>query len=171
VKTDSNHVPTSVDAYTVGALKEWFNDRDLATDLQLSLNKNRLASMGSNFCDHTKLGFKDAAALEKAHKSVDLKYLRQTNKMRCGSFTTQLLSTRQRRRPCQKSGRTRRHWRMLTSTSPTSKHLCTRSCSNKHTHLKDSDTMLTLENTHDAIKRAQNYIDRQDTVGEKRVVF
>ena len=37
--------------------------------------------MGSNFCDHTKLGFKDAAALEKAHKTVDLKYLRQTNRM------------------------------------------------------------------------------------------
>ena len=71
-KTDSNHVPTSVDAYTDGALEEWFNHRDLATDLQLSLNKNRLASnMGSNFCDHTKLGFKDAAALEKAHKAVD----------------------------------------------------------------------------------------------------
>jgi hypothetical protein len=27
VKTDSNHVPTSVDAYD-GALKEWFDDRD-----------------------------------------------------------------------------------------------------------------------------------------------
>ena len=82
VKTDSNHVPTSVDAYTDGALKEWFDDRDLATDLQLSFNKNRLslASMGSNFCDHTKLGFKDAAALEKAHKAVDLKYLRLTNR-------------------------------------------------------------------------------------------
>jgi hypothetical protein len=26
-------------------------------------------------------GFKDAAAMEKAHKSVDLKYLRQTNRM------------------------------------------------------------------------------------------
>jgi hypothetical protein len=37
--------------------------------------------MGSNFCDHTKLGFKDAAALDKAHKTVDLKYLRQTNRM------------------------------------------------------------------------------------------
>jgi hypothetical protein len=48
--------------------------------MQLSLNKNRLASVGSNFCDHTKLGFKDAAALEKAHKAVDLKYLRQTNR-------------------------------------------------------------------------------------------
>jgi hypothetical protein len=55
VKTDSNHVPTSVDAYTVGALEEWFNDRDLATDLHLSLNKNHLASMGSNVCDHTRL--------------------------------------------------------------------------------------------------------------------
>jgi hypothetical protein len=31
--------------------------------------------------DHTKLGFKDAAVLEKAHKAVDLKYLRQTNRM------------------------------------------------------------------------------------------
>jgi hypothetical protein len=39
------------------------------------------------------------------------------------------------------------------------------------TNLMDSDTMITLENTNDAIKRAQNYIDRQDTVGEKRVVF
>ena len=35
----------------------------------------------------------------------------------------------------------------------------------------DSDTMFTLENTNDAIKRAQNYIDRQDTVGGKRVAF
>jgi hypothetical protein len=75
VKTDNNHVPTSVDAYNNVALEEWFNDRDLATNLQMSLNKNRLASMGSNFCDHTKLGFKDSAALEKAHKAVDLKYL------------------------------------------------------------------------------------------------
>jgi hypothetical protein len=39
------------------------------------------ASMGSNFCDHTKLGFKDAVALEKAHKAVDRKYLRLTNRM------------------------------------------------------------------------------------------
>jgi hypothetical protein len=81
-----------VDAYTVGALKEWFDDRDLATDLQMSLNKNRLAPMGSNFWDHTKLGFKDAAALEKAHTSV-VKYLRQTNRMAVRLFTTQFLST------------------------------------------------------------------------------
>ena len=31
--------------------------------------------------------------------------------------------------------------------------------------------MLTLENTNDSIKRAQNYIDCQDTNGEKRVAF
>ena len=36
VKLDSNHVPTSVDAYNDGALEEWCDDRDLATDLQLS---------------------------------------------------------------------------------------------------------------------------------------
>jgi hypothetical protein len=29
----------------------------------------------SNFCDHTKLGFKDANALLRTHKDVDLKYL------------------------------------------------------------------------------------------------
>jgi hypothetical protein len=39
------------------------------------------------------------------------------------------------------------------------------------TNLIDSDTMLTLENTNDAINRAQNYIDRQDTDGEKHVSF
>ena len=82
-------MPTSVDAYTVGALKEWFDDRDLAADLQLSLNKNRLASMGSNFCDHTKLGFEDAAALEKAHKAVDLKTSDRRTEWRCCSFTMQ----------------------------------------------------------------------------------
>ena len=40
-----SHVPTSVDAYNDGALEEWFDDRDLATDLLLSLNINRLSSM------------------------------------------------------------------------------------------------------------------------------
>jgi hypothetical protein len=35
----------------------------------------------------------------------------------------------------------------------------------------DSDTMLTLENTNDAIKRAENYIQRLDTDGDKRVAF
>ena len=48
-KTDSNHVPTSVDAYNDGALEEWFDDRDLATDLQLSLNKNRFGVNGVKF--------------------------------------------------------------------------------------------------------------------------
>ena len=78
---DSNHVPTSVDAYTDDALNEWFEDKDIATGLQLSLNKNRLTSLGSNFTDYKKLGFKDEAALAKAHKSIDLKYLRQLNRM------------------------------------------------------------------------------------------
>ena len=47
-KKDSNHVPTSVDAYTDAALKDWFEDTDIATGLLLSLNKNRLTSLGSN---------------------------------------------------------------------------------------------------------------------------
>ena len=80
-KNDSNHVPTSVDAYTDAALKGWFEDKDIATGLLLSLNKNRLTSLGSNFTDFKKLGFKDEEALAKAHKSIDLKYLRQLNRM------------------------------------------------------------------------------------------
>jgi len=78
-KNDSNHVPTSVDAYTVAALKEW--DKDIATGLLLSLNKNRLTELGSNFTDYKKLGFRDEDALKKAHKSIDLKYLRKLNRM------------------------------------------------------------------------------------------
>ena len=80
-KNESNHVPTSVDAYTEADLKEWFEDKDIATGLQLSLNKNRLMSLGSNFTDFKKLGFKNEDALAKAHKSIDLKYLRQLNRM------------------------------------------------------------------------------------------
>ena len=80
-ESDSNHVPTSVDAYTDAALKEWFEDKDIATGLLLSLNKNRLTSLGSNFTDFKKLGFKNEDALAKAHKSIDLKYLRQLNRM------------------------------------------------------------------------------------------
>ncbi len=80
-ESDSNHVPTSVDAYTESTLKEWFEDKDIATVLQLSLNKNRLTSLGSNFTDYQKLGFKDEDALVKDHKSIDLKYLRQFNRM------------------------------------------------------------------------------------------
>ena len=56
--SDSNH-PTSVDEYTNDALKEWFEDKDIVTVLQLSLNKNH----GSNFTDYKKLGFKDEATL------------------------------------------------------------------------------------------------------------
>ena len=39
------------------------------------------------------------------------------------------------------------------------------------TDLIDSDTMLTLENTDDAIKRAENYLQRQDIEGDKRTAF
>jgi len=101
-KNDSNHVPTSVDAYTDAALKEWFEDKDIATGLLLSLNKNRLTSLGSNFTDHKKLGFKDEEALAKAHKSIDLKYLRQLNRMvtrllHDAVFEPQARQTRQRK--------------------------------------------------------------------------
>jgi hypothetical protein len=79
--SDSNHVPTSVDAHTDDALKEWFEHKDIATGLQLSLNKNRMTELGSNFTDFKKLGFRDETALTKAHKSIDLKYLRKLNRM------------------------------------------------------------------------------------------
>ena len=39
--------------------------------------------LGSNFCDHTKLGFRDEAALKKSHKAVDLAYLRKINRSAC----------------------------------------------------------------------------------------
>jgi predicted RNase H-like nuclease (RuvC/YqgF family) len=39
------------------------------------------------------------------------------------------------------------------------------------TNLMDSDTVLTLENTDEAINRAQNYMQRQDNDGEKHVAF
>ena len=39
------------------------------------------------------------------------------------------------------------------------------------TDLMDSDTMLTLENVDDAIKRAENYLQRQDIDGDKRTAF
>ena len=39
------------------------------------------------------------------------------------------------------------------------------------TNLMDSVTMLTVENTNEAMQSAQNYIDRQDIDGEKRVAF
>jgi len=39
------------------------------------------------------------------------------------------------------------------------------------TKLMDSDTVLTLENTDEAIKRAQTYMQRQDNDGEKHVAF
>ncbi len=45
-------------------------------------NKNRLSNLGSNFTDYNKkLGLKDEASLTQAHKCLDLKYLRQLNRM------------------------------------------------------------------------------------------
>jgi hypothetical protein len=132
VKTDNNHVPTSVDAYNDGALEEWFNDRDLATDLQLSLNKNNLASMGSNFCDHTKLGFKDAAALEGRTKSSTSSTSDRQTEWWCGSFTMLFLSIRKRRRPhvpnCTVSCKTMRSRRFFEAqlTTPTTSGLPSR---------------------------------------------
>jgi len=82
-KKNSNHVTTSCDDYTDDALREWFDKRDFDTDLLLSLNKHRLASLGLNICDHKRLGFKDEAVLEKAHKAVDLNYLRKMNRTAC----------------------------------------------------------------------------------------
>jgi hypothetical protein len=40
-----------------------------------------LMELGSNFTDYKKLGFRDEDALKKAHKSIDLKYLRKLNRM------------------------------------------------------------------------------------------
>ena len=52
-KTGSNYVPTSCDDYTDETLQRWFEERDFVTNLLLSLNKNRLDSLGSKFCYHT----------------------------------------------------------------------------------------------------------------------
>jgi hypothetical protein len=61
VRTGARHeAPTSVDAYTIASLKEWFEDKDIATVLLLSINKNRL------FTDHKKLGFRDEETLKKS---------------------------------------------------------------------------------------------------------
>jgi hypothetical protein len=95
-KNDSNHVPTSVDAYTDAALKGWFEDKDIATGLQLSLNKNRLTSLGSNFTDFKKLGFKDEDALTKAHKSIDLSISDSSTEWWRGFYMTRFLSLRAR---------------------------------------------------------------------------
>ena len=47
----------------------------------MSLNKSRLSNLGSNFTDYKKFGFKDEATFTQDHKSLDLKYLRQLNRM------------------------------------------------------------------------------------------
>ena len=276
VKDDSNHVPASPDAYTDEALKDWFDSRDTATDLQLSLNKNRFANLGSNFCDFAKLGYKDQGQLDKAHKAVDLKYLRQMNRLAvrllhdavfehpqketpartklhsvlknnevskvlkgaiddddatwltqpweipavqiwgkiCHKYEgmTDMLSgtmmeelaniitcvtgdARQRRTIYQADQDFERFGKTLTANFKDTATLwdflraSLRQCHIRKlakvgkdktawakadeylTNLMDSDTMLTLDNTDDAIKRAENYIQRQDKDDDKRVAF
>ena len=276
VKDDSNHVPASPDAYTDEALKDWFDSRDTATDLQLSLNKNRFANLGSNFCDFAKLGYKDQGQLDKAHKAVDLKYLRQMNRsavrllhdavfehpqketpartklhsvlknnevskvlkgaiddddatwltqpweipavqiwgkichkyegmtdMLSGTMMEELANiitcvtgdARQRRTIYQADQDFERFGKTLTANFKDTATLwdflraSLRQCHIRKlakvgkdktawakadeylTNLMDSDTMLTLDNTDDAIKRAENYIQRQDKDDDKRVAF
>ena len=53
-ESDSNHVPTSVDAYTDAALKEWFEDKDIATGLQFSTLKWAcLPNLPEGFCKNS----------------------------------------------------------------------------------------------------------------------
>jgi hypothetical protein len=277
VASDSNHVPTSVDAYTDDALKEWFADRDIATGLLLSLNKNRLSNLGSNFTDYKRLGFPNEAALTQAHKSLDLKYLRQLNRMAArllhdavfepsskvdtaaqtklngilrNSEVSQILrgavddddgewldqpwkipalqiwakmyhkyegmtdmltgtmmeelatiiicvtgDARHRRtiyeadQDFERFGKTlianfkdtATLWEFLRASlrqchihklSKVGKDKAALAKADEYlTNLMDSDTVLTLDNTDEAIKRAQNYMQRQDNDGEKRVAF
>jgi hypothetical protein len=277
VASDSNHVPTSVDAYTDDALKEWFADRDIATGLLLSLNKNRLSNLGSNFTDYKRLGFPNEAALTQAHKSLDLKYLRELNRMAArllhdagfepsskvgtaaqtklngilrNSEVSQILrgavddddgewldqpwkipalqiwakmyhkyegmtdmltgtmmeelatiitcvtgDARHRRtiyeadQDFERFGKTlianfkdtATLWEFLRASlrqchihklSKVRKDKAAWAKADEYlTNLMDSDTVLTLDNTDEAIKRAQNYMQRQDNDGEKRVAF
>ena len=85
-KPDGNHVPTEVKAYKTATFDNWF-DEDVdggytaITDVLLALNKHRLLALGSNFTDHKKLGYANEGALARAHKQVDLKYLKTVNRM------------------------------------------------------------------------------------------
>ena len=240
----------------------------------MSLYKNHLTSLGSNFTDHKKLGFKDEATIAKDHKSIDLKYLRQLNRMVAwllhdtvfepsikvdtpaqsklngilrNSEVSQLLFSRRRRRGMTCSAvedprsadlgqdvpQVRGHDRhanghhdgratIITCVTGDAHHRRTiyeadqdferfgktlivnfkdtatlweflrailRQChihklskvgkdktawakaDEYLTNLMDSNTVFTLENTDEAIKRPQNYMQRQDNDGEKHVTF
>ena len=83
-KPDGNHVPTDVFAYHQAPFDNWFDenavDPNMAkTDVMLSLNKNRVLAMGSNFSDHKKLGYDTQEQLARAHKQTDMKYLKKVN--------------------------------------------------------------------------------------------
>ena len=86
-KPDGNHVPTDVFAYHQEPFDRWFDenvadDPNMAkTDVMLSLNKNRVSAMGSNFSDHKKLGYDTQEQLARAHKQTDMKYLKKVNRL------------------------------------------------------------------------------------------
>ena len=85
-KPDGNHVPADVFMYHPEVMDRWF-DEDAAdpnmakTDVMLSLNKNRVTSLGSNFSDHKKLGYDTQEQLARAHKQTDMKYLKKVNRL------------------------------------------------------------------------------------------
>ena len=62
----------------------WFGTEEyegIQTETILALNKNRLQTLGSNWTDHKKLGYATEEALDKAHKQIDLKYMKVVNRM------------------------------------------------------------------------------------------
>ena len=75
--------------HTDEALKELFDQRDFGTDLQLSLNKNRMQNLGSNHCNFKRLDFLDGSTFwtrmhsKRRTKAVDLNYLRKMNRKAC----------------------------------------------------------------------------------------
>ena len=89
---------TSVDAYTDHALKEWFDDRVLATDLQLSLNKNCWCQWGRISATTPSWGSKMQRRWTRHTRPLTSSTSDRRTEWRCGSCTTQFLSTGQRRR-------------------------------------------------------------------------
>jgi hypothetical protein len=80
-KNDSNHVPTSVDVYTVATLKECFEDKDIVTGLLLSFNKNLLRNLARTSPTTRSSVSGTRTHSKKAHKSIELKYLRKLIRM------------------------------------------------------------------------------------------
>jgi len=241
-KNDNNHVPTSVDAYTVADLKEWFEDKDITTGLHLSLNKNLLTSLGSNFTDHKKV-FEPSSKVDMPTQSKLNGILRNSEvsqilrvsiddddeecvtqpwkipalqiwakmyhkyegmtDMLTGTMMEELATiitcvtgdARHRRtiyeedQDFERFGKTlivnfkdtATLWEFLRAIlrqchihklSKVGKDKTAWAKADEYlTNLMDSNTVFTLENTDEAIKRPQNYMQRQDNYGEKHVTF